>query len=144
LRARCPCPTRVPGPSTSPLAVAVKGSLVISGVVFFVCAGTLWWLWAKLAAPGPVAATVVVSEDYSTCAVNIQGFSTHRDVHCSNVAAYLRDVAHLGVGAGVMVRPKGKYRKESWEAMTQQIKAAGFLPNPHTGGVGPEVPGDDR
>lgn len=123
--------------------VAMKAPLVSLGVVL-VGAGACWWLWIKHAPPETLAATVDVSRDYSTCTVILPGSDTGHDVSCSNVGAYLRDVAKLNPGAGILVRPRDKHGHDASEAMTHQIHAAGFLLDPYAGGMSPEVSRGDR
>jgi len=72
-------------------------------------------------------------EDYSTCTVIIDGSTNGHDISCQVVGSYLRDSLKPTLGAGVLIRPRGKSSQESWHAMTEQVHAARFLVVPYMG-----------
>jgi hypothetical protein len=119
---------------------------VLTVLVVLGIAGLCWWYWTKeRAAPPGIAAIVDFPENYSTCTVSLGGSTTGRSLPCQDVGAYLRKDLKLSAGAGVLIRPRGKSSRESWEAMTNQIHDAGFLIAPWMGGgITPEVNRGDR
>ena len=118
------------GPSTSPLAVAMKVLLGVVALVALMASALWWYLEAARPAPSGIVAIVDVPGDYSTCSVGLNG-SLH-DVPCRDVGGYLRDTLKLRLDAGVLIRPRGN---ADGHAMTEQVYAAGYLIVPYMGGI---------
>lgn len=81
-----------------------------------------------------IAATVILSENYSTCSVARGGSNTGgRDVSCRDVGDYLRNVLKLRRGAAILIMPRNKYSSDAQHAMTDQLLASGFGLAPYMG-----------
>jgi hypothetical protein len=117
------------GPSTSPLAVAMKGRWLSLGVALVLAVvGYNWWLGLTRGARalGQASAMVTLAETRVDCTVKRTDAKSGAKVPCSEVGAYLRDKFKLSPGASVGVTALGKVNPDALAALSTDLSAHGF------------------
>jgi hypothetical protein len=117
------------GPSTAPLAVAMRGRWLGFGIALVLgVVGYKWWLDLTRGARalGHASAMVTVSDDHTACTVRRYGETPGSSVPCDQVGSYLRDKLNLSAGASVGITATGKVSPDAVTAISQELSAHGL------------------